>query len=137
MIGRRDGWTPWLWLLGLLNLANGVWMLASAETWYYELPAAVPDFGPLNAHMIHDIGAVYVVLGAALVGAARTPAYRFPLVGVVALFSLLHAAGHVVDLALGRIEPAHWLIDFPGVFLPAIVFTALAVHFGRAGPGQR
>ncbi len=126
----RDPWTAVLALLGLGNGANGAWMLVDAEGWYRRLPAAVPDFGPLNEHFVRDIGAAYVMVGAALVWAALRPALRLPMLSVVALFSMLHVAGHVADLVHGHVGADHWLIDLPGVFLPGIVFGALALWFG-------
>src|SRR5581483_2403752 len=44
-------------ILGLLNVANGVWMLLAPASWYYRLPAGVPDTGPLNPHFVRDVGA--------------------------------------------------------------------------------
>ena len=62
-------WT-WVFLIsGLGNLANGFWMLARPAHWYATLPAAVPDFGPLNEHFVRDIGATFTMLGIALLWA--------------------------------------------------------------------
>ena len=47
----------WLFLLlGAAMLGNALWMLAGPMHWYTELPAAVPDTGPFNAHFVRDIG---------------------------------------------------------------------------------
>jgi hypothetical protein len=38
---------------------------------------------------------------------------------------------HVTDTLAGRLPASHWLIDFPGVYLPAallIVLTAVAAR---------
>jgi hypothetical protein len=43
------------------------------------------------------------------------------------LFYGLHALVHLADLASGRLHADHWLIDFPGVFLPAIVLGLLCL----------
>src|SRR6266487_2284882 len=96
-------------ILGLLNLANGLWMLLAPAGWYLHLPAAVPDTGPLNPHFVRDVGAAFVTIGA------------------VTLFYVLHAVVHVTDLAAGRLDASHWLIDLPGVFLPALVLGALCL----------
>ena len=45
---QRDTWGIVLWVLALVTFANGVWMLVDAAGWYTDLPADVPDFGPLN-----------------------------------------------------------------------------------------
>src|SRR5207247_5929321 len=79
------------WLLGLLNLANGLWMLLSPETWYHHLPAAVPDTGPLNVQFVRDIGAAFSTIGVAfLVAAPAAPRHRAVLLAAT-LFSGLPA----------------------------------------------
>ena len=115
------------WLFGLLNVANGLWMLAAPEHWYLHLPAGVPDTGPLNVHFVRDIGAAFLTIGVAFcVAAPNAPRHR----GVVlaaALFMGLHALVHVMDLASGRLDVDHWLIDLPGVFAPAIILAVLSL----------
>lgn len=121
-----------LGLFGLGNLANGIWMLAAPVHWYYTLPAAVPDFGPLNEHFIRDIGCIFTLLGVALVGAAFRPSWRIAATATAAGFSLLHALVHVVDTVRGLVGPEHWMIDAPGVYAPAVVLTALALWIRRS-----
>jgi len=115
------------WILGVMNVANGLWMLTAPAGWYVGLPAAVPDTGPLNLHFVRDIGAAFTTIGVAFCAAApRASQYR----GVVlaaALFSVLHALIHVADIAAGRLPAEHWLIDLPGVFIPAIFLVVLAL----------
>jgi hypothetical protein len=114
-------------LLGLVNLGNGLWMLFAPTSWYYRLPAAVPDTGPLNLHFVRDIGAAFTTIGVAFLAAApRAERHREVLLGA-ALFYLLHALIHVTDLASGRLAEAHWTIDLPGVFAPTIVLLVLAL----------
>ena len=129
----RDAWTWVLLVMALGNLANAVWMLADPPGWYVGLPAAVPDFGPLNEHFVRDIGAAFFVHGVALLWAAFTPAWRVPLVATVTLFYVLHALAHVVDTARGLVGPAHWTIDLPGVYVPALLMLVLLALVARAG----
>ena len=110
-------------ILGLLNLANGLWMLLAPGGWYHHLPTAVPDTGPLNPHFVRDIGAAFVTIGAVLLLAAPSRGVLL----AVTLFYVLHAVVHVTDLAAGRLGAEHWLIDLPGVFLPALVLGALCL----------
>ena len=124
-MSRTDNWAVVLWVLAAINLANGIWMLAGPEGWYYGLPAAVPDTGPLNLHFVRDIGATYVTMAAALCWAGARPADRVPLVAMVLLFHILHGAEHMLDTLAGRLPASHWLIDFPGVYLPMLVLAAL------------
>ncbi len=115
------------WIVGLLNLAHGVWMLLSPESWYHGLPAAVPDTGPLNVHFVRDIGSAFMTIGVAFCVAAVRAAYRQGVLLAATLFFVLHAAVHVADMLSGRLHQGHWLIDLPGVFLPAIVLAVLCL----------
>ena len=110
-------------ILGLLNLANGLWMLLAPAGWYLNLPAAVPDTGPFNPHFVRDIGAAFTTIGVVLLLAAPSRGVLL----AVTLFYVLHAVVHVADLTAGRLGPSHWLIDLPGVFVPALVLGALCL----------
>ncbi len=114
------------------NILNGLWMLADPPHWYVNLPAGVPDFGPLNEHFIRDIGALFLLMGVALVIAIVRPQWRVPIVGGVAGFYVLHALVHVVDTVRGLVGAEHWLIDFPGVYLPALILAWLTMVVRRA-----
>jgi hypothetical protein len=137
MMEKRDRWTVVLGIAALGNLANGIWMLADPEGWYWRLPAAVPDTGPLNEHFVRDLGATFTVMAAALLAAVLRPAARVPLVAMVALFYLLHAAIHVGDTARGLLPASHWAIDFPGVYLPALLMLAFVAALAAARPQAR
>ena len=127
----RDLWGLVFWAIGLGTLANGIWMLVDPGHWYQELPAAVPHYGPLNIHFVRDIGCAFVTVGVALVWAARRPAVRFPLVSVATIFLGAHALLHIHDTLRGVVESHHWLLDLPGVYLPAVVLVAASVHCAR------
>jgi hypothetical protein len=115
------------WVFGVLNIANGLWMLLAPAGWYVGLPAGVPDTGPLNPHFVRDIGAAFTTIGVAFCIAAGRPAARHGVLLAAALFYGLHAAVHVADLLAGRLDADHWLVDLPGVFAPAIVLVVLAL----------
>ncbi len=118
---------PWRIVNGVIALggaANGLWMLADPGHWYEHLPAAVPDTGPLNAHFVRDIGCAFLTASVALFWAVRRPELRAPLVAVAAFFYVAHAALHVHDTARGFVDNDHWLLDLPGVYLPAILLAA-------------
>jgi hypothetical protein len=91
--------------------------------WYHELPAAVPDTGPFNPHMVRDIGCAFLSVGAAQLWAAFRPAWRAPLVAVAALFLSAHALLHVYDTLAGNLPADHWWLDAPGVYLPALALV--------------
>lgn len=122
------------WVLGLSNLANGLWMLLAPASWYHGLPAGVPDTGPLNVHFVRDIGAAFVTIGIGFCVAAARPVYRRGVLLGATLFYALHAGVHVADLLSGRLHADHWLVDLPGVFLPAIVLGVLCLpHWWQQG----
>ena len=127
-----DAWTIVLGLFALGNLANGLWMLADPAHWYENLPAAVPDFGPLNEHFVRDIGCTFFVLGVALGVAAFVPRWRIAACAAAALFSALHALVHVFDTLRGLVGADHWLIDLPGVYVPAAVLIAVTWLVARS-----
>ena len=135
---KRDSWAWVFAIAGVGNILNGAWMLADPPGWYAGLPAAVPDFGPLNEHFVRDLGSVFTMLGIGLVWGAAVPRLRFPMLAMVTLFYVLHALVHVLDTMRGLVGPEHWAIDFPGVYLPAILLVALLVAVGRRerAPGR-
>ena len=108
------------WFFGFFNTANGLWMLLAPRVWYYGLPAGVPDTGPLNVHFVRDIGAAFLTLGLVFCFTAPRAERHRGVVFAAGAFYLLHALIHVVDLATGRLAGHHWLLDLPGVFLPAM-----------------
>jgi hypothetical protein len=122
-----DAW-GWIFaIFGAVCLGNALWMLAGPLHWYHELPAAVPDTGPFNPHFVRDIGTAFLAVGAALVWAALAQPLRAPLLAVAALFLGGHALVHVYDTLRGALGHAHWWIDLPGVYLPAMIIGYAAV----------
>ena len=126
-----DGWTIVLGIFAVSNLANGAWMLAVPVHWYEHLPAAVPDFGPLNEHFVRDIGAAFTVIGLGLAVAAVVPRWRVAACAAAAAFYGLHAVVHVVDTLRGLVGPEHWLIDLPGVYVPAVLLAVVTWMVAR------
>jgi hypothetical protein len=129
---RTDGWTIALALFGAGSLVNGIWMLFDPPGWYVNLPAAVPDTGPLNEHFVRDIGSAFVVMAVGALVAAFRPPLRLPLMAVTSLFYWLHALVHVTDTLAGRLPSSHWAIDFPGVYLPALLLVVVVALLARS-----
>jgi predicted anti-sigma-YlaC factor YlaD len=122
----RDRFGILLLVFGLISLGNAAWMLGNPLGWYHDLPAEVPDFGPFNPHFVRDIGCAFVTIGVALVWAALVPTRRFALTMVAVVFYAAHAVLHVFDTLRGAVELDHVLLDFPGVYLPAILLLVAA-----------
>ncbi|MBM4258962.1 MAG: hypothetical protein FJ147_24060 [Deltaproteobacteria bacterium] len=116
-----------LWLLCILNSANGVWMLIAPESWYTDLPAAVPDTGPLNVHFIRDIGVTFTILGVGFGWCAMNLERCYPVYVGLTAWVVGHALLHVVDILTGRLPSTHWGIDASLVFLPALLLLVLAL----------
>lgn len=120
-------------VLGLGDLANGLFMLASPAAWYFAVPG-VTTTGPFNQHFLRDIGIIFLFLGAAyLTGAARAE-YRIVLWAAATLWLCSHATFHFWEVAVGICGPAALARDFPAVTLPALIglaLTAWAIHDRR------
>lgn len=120
------GFAFWaLLLLGALALGNGLIMWIAPEPWFLRVAA---DTGPLNFHLVRDVGAAYATSGIAALWAARVPQFRGPLALTAALFQGLHGAIHVFDVLSGTQPASHLLEDFPGVYLPTLLLIGIAVH---------
>ncbi|HWN08929.1 MAG TPA: hypothetical protein VNO50_06555 [Pyrinomonadaceae bacterium] len=114
-------------LFSLLNLFNGAWMLLFPQSWYNDLPADVPHTGPFNAHFVRDLGVAFLVAGVSFAWSARNIDRSYPVHIGLTIFFTGHALIHLLDIATGHLPTTHWLIDIPGVFLPALLMTVLAL----------
>ena len=112
-------------LLAITMGVNGLVMLAAGPWWYGAVPG-VPETGPFNPHFVKDIGAAYLVVGAAFawLAASATPMARGA-AAAAAGFLALHAAIHLAEAAGAPAGPADLARDFPGVILPALVAALL------------
>jgi len=114
-------------IIGLAMIANGIWMVARAIEWFFNIPADMPATGEPNAHLIRDIGIAYIVFGIALNWCAFHLKSRRSVLLMVALFMIFHALGHAIEILSGTLPASHWWIDFPFVFLPGLFFAALSI----------
>ena len=101
-------------------MAPGLWAMADPQSFFER----VALFEPYNQHLLQDVGAFQIGLGAVLILAALLPsldALTVALVGV-GIGGALHAVSHVIGIDLGG-RPA---VDIP-------VFGGLAVVLLVAG----
>ncbi len=106
-----------LGLFGLLNLGNGLLMLAAPHLWYETVPGVVAT-GPFNHHFVIDIALAYVASGAFMLAgfSERRGAAAFALAG--AAWPALHALFHILG----------WIADgFPADVINGFLGVALAV----------
>jgi hypothetical protein len=118
-------------VFSLLNLFNGAWMLLFPQSWYKDLPADVPHTGPFNAHFVRDLGVAFLVAGVAFAWSARNIDRSYPVHIGLTIFFTGHALIHLGDILTGHLPTTHWLIDIPGVFLPALLMIVLALPVVR------
>lgn len=119
-------------ILATISLANGLWMMAHAWSWFEWIPG-VSDTGTANAHFIHDVGIAFAVCAIGLYWSARHLDIARPVYLGITLFIAGHALGHVVEIITGLLPHSHWYIDIPLVFLPAalLVTAALPKNWAR------
>ena len=120
-----------LWLgvaltLGVAAEANGLFMLASPEAWYFAVPG-VTTTGPFNQHFLRDIGLIFLFIGTAFLVGTALPRYRIVLWAAPTLWLWGHALFHFWEVAVGICGPSALARDFPAVTLPAIIGTVLVL----------
>ena len=113
-----------IWILDLVFVGNGVFMLLAPETWYGLIPS-VADTGPFNPHFVRDIGSAYLVAGGGLLWFCLERRAR-PAAVAGAAFLTLHALVHLWDVAVGRESMVHLLEDVPTVIVPGALILKLA-----------
>ena len=108
-------------VIGLFYVVTGAWSFLYPAYFY----SAVANFVPYNLHLLHDVGAFQIGLGAVLVTAALSgKGLVAALVGVLA-GSLLHLAAHLLDIQLG----GHPATDLPTLaFIVAVLTSALVLE---------
>ena len=105
---------------GVSFLAFGVWAMAAPESFF----DAVARFEPYNQHLLQDVGAFQIGLGAVLLLAAipaRADALAVSLIGVG-----VGAAAHTVSHVVGRDLGGRPEVDIP-------TFAVLAVLLVTSG----
>jgi hypothetical protein len=108
-------------LLTITMSLNGVIMLAAGRWWYGAVPG-VTGTGPFNPHFVKDIGAAYIVVGAAFGWLTLRPSpVARGAAAAGAGFLALHAAIHLSEAIGAPMRLADLARDFPGVILPALV----------------
>jgi hypothetical protein len=95
---------------------NGLIMLVLPRPWYDAIPG-VTGTGPFNPHFVRDIGAAYLVCGAALAWFAARPAARSA-AQFAAGFLGVHALVHAWDVLAGREAWTQLPLDLPSIFVP-------------------
>jgi hypothetical protein len=124
-------------VVGLAAIANGLFMLASPESWYSAVPG-VTTTGPFNQHFVRDIGLVYLLAGGAFLAGVARPRYRALLWAFPTLWLSGHALFHFWEVAAGISGHSALGRDFAAVTLPAIIGLALTLWAAnQSGAGRQ
>ncbi len=120
-------WKALFLLIAVGNLSNGLWMLANPNHWYLNLPGRIPDFGPMNEHLIRDLACIFVLFGIISVKAAFIKSSRKSALLIIFLWYLGHASVHVLDTLRGFVAIEHFYVDIPLVYAPTIIIGTLLI----------
>jgi hypothetical protein len=107
---------------GLFFLGSGLWAMLTPEAFF----DAAATFEPFNAHLIRDVGAFMVGLGAVLLLAAARPAVESLAVALcgAGIGAVAHTLSHVVDRGHGGTPAAD--IPFWAVVSLALLWAGVA-----------
>ncbi|MBV8975996.1 MAG: hypothetical protein JO261_00380 [Alphaproteobacteria bacterium] len=83
-----------LLILGLLNVLNGVFMLAAPGAWFAMVPG-VAATGAFNAHFVYDVGMAYLASGIFLAYGFRGGRTAAIVAMTGAIWPVLHALIHI------------------------------------------
>jgi hypothetical protein len=116
-------------LAGLLSVGIGLWAIIDARS-FFELSATYP---PFNEHLLRDIGAFNVGLGAVLLLAlVWSDALLVALAGV-GMGAAAHALNHWLDTHLGGTPLDPWYMTVFAV----VVLAGAALRWREVGRAQR
>ncbi len=81
-------------VIGLFNVANGLYMLFAPGAWYASVPGVIST-GPMNLHFIVDIGLAFIASGIGQMLGARLGIVAGVLALAGSVWPALHALFHV------------------------------------------
>src|ERR1700722_13444100 len=114
-------------LVGVFSTGNGLAMLFAGSIWWAATPG-VRETGPINLHLVHDVGAAFVASGLALAALTWRTVY-WPAAVAGAAFLVIHAVIHLAMIVSGHDQYA--AADLAFVVLPA----GLALYSAFPAPG--
>jgi hypothetical protein len=100
---------------GLLLVATGLWALAAPRS-FFEVVATYP---PFNEHLLHDIGAFNLGLGATLLLTLAWADGLLVALGGAGVGATAHALAHWLDRELGGSPADPWYLSALAVVLLA------------------
>jgi peptidoglycan/LPS O-acetylase OafA/YrhL len=104
--------------VGLVFLGAGLWAFADPRSFFDQ----AATFEPYNTHLIRDIGAFQLGLGAVLLLATWLRDALLAALAGVAVGAIAHTAAHIIDRDLGG-QPG---VDIPAFGLIAVLLIVAA-----------
>lgn len=107
----------------MVFVAVGAWAFADPRSFFER----IATFPPYNEHLLHDIGAFEIGLGAVLLGAAVVRDSLVAALTGVGIGMAVHAAAHTIDAELGTSPGDPWI----GWGVAAALLLAAGWRFAR------
>ena len=129
---RRGGFG----VLGLLNAVWGVWAVVAPANFFDNFPGFgrrwTGAYPPYNEHLVTDLGATFMLIGALLLGVALVdrPASTWVVTTAVTLFNALHLVFHLTHR--GALSGADYWLSVAALAGGVLVPPALALTHGRS-----
>lgn len=111
-----------LLVLGLTQLAVGVWLLVDPDSFV----DAIAPYGPADHHFLRDLGTFQAGVGIALLAAIGRPSWRPGVLFAAFAGSALHTINHL--FGIGDTDPG-WL--GPANFIALVFLTGAYLHLMR------
>jgi len=116
---------PILWILGAMDIVNGIEMFFFPSAWFFRLVPGVPETGLYNMHLVMDGGTFFLAVGAGLAAAALNPRRNAIAVVVAAAAGVMHSALHIYSHAAGLLSTEHLVTELLGIYVPTLVLIAI------------
>lgn len=100
-------------------------MLVAPAFWFNTMPG-VSETGPLNFHLVRDVGCAYLVAAMGIWWRALRGQAGASAAVLGGTFLLLHAGVHLWEVAVGICGWSRFLQDVPGVVLPGLLVLWLS-----------
>lgn len=113
------------YLISAALLLNGLVMLVTPAYWFNNVPG-VRDTGPLNFHLVRDVGCAYLIAAMGLGWLALKGQSGASAAMVAGTFLLLHAGVHLGEVLVGICGWSRFLQDVPGVVVPGFLVLWLS-----------
>ena len=114
-----------LTVLGLTQLAIGLWLAIAPDSFVDEIAA----YGPADDHFLRDLATVQTGIGIALLAAVGRPAWRVPVLFAALAQSALHTVNHLFDI--GATDPG-W--QGPVNFVALLLLTGAYAFLMQEAP---